>query len=143
MPGPTLIYEDDALRIYWNEDHGYYLSEWLPNFRKGDALRRAYQACLDAARARPGAPWLADGSRIAVIDRADQRWIADWFFPEFVGAGARYQASVVPLKEVGKMSASKAVEKVHREGGLLLSAHPSRSDAEAAIVAWLEKHEDD
>ena len=143
MPGPTLIYEDDALRIYWNEDRGYYLSEWQPNFRKGDALRRAYQACLDAARARPGAPWLADASRIAVIDQADQRWIADWFFPEFVRAGARYQASVVPVKEVGKMSAFKAVEKVRQDGELLMTTHPSRADAESAIASWREKHEDD
>ena len=139
MPGPALIYEDDALRIYWNEDRGYYLSEWQPNYRKGDALRRAYQGCLDAARARPGAPWLADASRIPVIDQADQRWIADWFFPEFIRAGARYQASVVPVKEVGRMSARKAVEKVRQQGDLLMTRHPSLADAEAAIVAWLEK----
>jgi hypothetical protein len=143
MPAGTLIYEDDALRIYWNEGAGYYLSEWQPNFRKGADLKRAYQACIDAARARPGSPWLADASRIAVIDQADQRWIADWFFPAFVRAGAPYQASVVPVKEVGKMSAFKAVEKVRKEGELLMSTHASRNDAEAAIKSWLEKHADD
>jgi len=143
MPAPTLIYEDDALRIYWNEDRGYFLSEWQPSFRKGAALKRAYQACLEAAKTRPGSVWLADASRIAVIDQADQRWIADWFFPEFVRAGALYQASVIPLKEVGKMSAFKAVEKVRKEGELFMTTHASRAEAEAAIVSWLEKHEAD
>jgi hypothetical protein len=143
MPAPTLVYEDDALRIFWNEDRGYYLSEWRTDFRKGDALRPAYQACLDAARARPGAPWLADASGIAVIDQADQRWIADWFFPEFIRAGARYQATVIPRKEVGRMSALKAVEKVRQEGELSMTRHASRAEAETAILAWLEKHADD
>ncbi len=140
MPTPTLVYQDDALKIFWNAEQSYYLSEWQPVFRKGEALKRAYQACLDAARARPGAIWLADARKIAVIDQADQRWIADWFFPEFVRAGARYQASVIPEKEVGKMSAFKAVEKAQQVGALTITAHATRADAEAAIREWREKH---
>jgi len=143
VSAPTLVYEDDALKIYWNEDSGYYLSEWQPVFRKGAVLKRAYQACLDAARARPGAIWLADASKMAVIDQADQIWVADWFFPEFVRAGARYQASVIPEKEVGKMSAFKAVERAQKAGELMITAHASRAEAEAAIRAWREKRGDD
>jgi hypothetical protein len=139
VPSPTLIHQDDALRIYWNADERYYLSEWQPVFRKGEALKIAYQACLDAARAKPGAVWLADASKIAVIDQADQRWIADWFFPEFVRAGARFQASVVPEKEVGKMSAFKAVEKAQQVGALTITAHATRAEAEAAIREWHAK----
>ena len=139
----TLIYQDDALRLYWHEQHEYYLAEWQPVFRKGEDLKRAYQKCLDAARARRGAPWLADVSKVAVLDRADQQWISDWFFPEFIRAGARYQASVVPVKEVGKMSAFKAVEKVRKASDLLMTTHASRAEAEAAITSWREKHEDD
>src|SRR6516164_5990374 len=66
----TLVYQDDILRIYWHEKHQYYLSDWQPVFRKGEELRRAYQACIDAARARPGALWLVDASKFAVIDPA-------------------------------------------------------------------------
>ena len=54
MAALTLVYQDDMVRIYWNEDHGYYLSDWQPVFRKGEDLTRPYQACIDAARARPG-----------------------------------------------------------------------------------------
>ena len=140
MATSTLYYEDDALRITWHEPLEYYLSDWQPKFHKGEVLKRAYQACLDAARARRGAIWLADASKMPVIDQTDQPWISGWFFPEFVRAGARYQASVVPAREVGKRSAIKAVEKAQAIGALTISVHKTRAEAEAAIRDWREKH---
>jgi hypothetical protein len=65
----TLVHEDDALHLYWHEAHGYYLADWQPVFRKGEALKRSYQACIDAARTRRGAPWLADVSKVPVLDK--------------------------------------------------------------------------
>ena len=56
-------------------------------------------------------------------------------------AGARYQASVVPAREVGKMSAFKAVEKAQAIGALTISVHKTRAEAEAAIREWRAKHE--
>jgi len=139
----TLVHQDDALRLYWHEQHEYYLAEWQPVFRKGDDLKRAYQKCLDAARARRGAPWLADVSKVAVLDRADQQWISDWFFPEFVRAGVRYQAAVRPEREVGKMSTANAAASIAKSRTLEISVHDTRAEAEAAIVAWRKKHADD
>jgi hypothetical protein len=138
----TLVYQDDALRIYWHEQHAYYLSDWQPVFRKGDELRRSYQACIDAARARPGAPWLTEASNFTVIDPADVKWIADWFWPEFIRAGARYQAAVAPKKEVAKMSASRATEKLKTSGSFESTVHPTRAEAETAILAWRRKRRD-
>jgi hypothetical protein len=139
----TLVYEDDAVNIFWNESHGYYLSEWKPNFRKGPELRRAYQACLDAALARPGAPWLADASKFAVIDPGDVKWIEAWFWPEFIRAGAVYEAAVAPEREVAKMSANRSVEKMLAKGGFEITIHSNRAEAEAAIIAWKRKHKDE
>ena len=135
----TLVYQDDILRIYWHEKHQYYLSDWQPVFRKGEELRRAYQACIDAARTRPGAPWLSDASKYAVVDPADAKWIAEVFLPDFAKAGARVQAVIAPAKQVGKMSATRASESLPKLGALLTSAHLSRADAEAAIVEWQQK----
>jgi len=140
MAGMTLVYEDDSLRIYWNEQHSYYLSDWQPVFRKGADLRRSYQACVDAARARPGALWLADASKFAVIDPADQTWIESWFWPEFARAGAVYEAAVVPEKAVSRMAANRSVEKMRKEGTVELSVHTTRAAAEAALLEWREKH---
>src|SRR3970040_1718302 len=85
----TLVHQDDALHLYWHEGHGYYRADWQPVFRKGEVLKQSYQACIDAARARRGAPWIADVSKVAVLDQAAQKWISEWFWPEFVKAGAR------------------------------------------------------
>ena len=141
MSNLTLIYEDDALKIFWHEQHEYYLSDWQPVFRKGADLKRSYQACIDAARARPGALWLADASKFAVIDPADVKWIESWFWPEFIRAGAIYEAAVPPEKEVAKMSANRSVEKMLKMGSFEITVHASRADAERALLAWREKHE--
>ena len=140
MAAMTLVYEDAVVRIYWHETHEYYLSEWLPVFRKGADLKRAYQACIDAARARPGAPWLADASKFAVIDPADVKWIEAWFWPEFIRAGAVYEAAVAPEKTVSKMSASRSVEKVLEKKSFEITVHATRADAERALLEWREKH---
>ena len=140
MAALTLVYQDDMVRIYWNEDHEYYLSDWQPVFRKGDDLKRAYQACIDAARARPGALWLADASKFAVIDSADIGWIESWFWPEFVKAGAVYEAAVAPEKTVPKMSANRSVEKVLKSGRFEITVHATREKAEAALLEWRAKH---
>jgi hypothetical protein len=136
----TLVKREDAVVIYWHEQHGYFLSDWQPVFTKGVALKRAYQACLDAARTRRGAPWLADASQLVVMDAADIAWIEDWFWPEFVKAGARYEAAVVPAKEVSKMSANRSVERVIASGRFEITTHATRAEAEVAVLAWLEKN---
>ena len=143
MAALTLVYQDDAVRIYWNEDHSYYLSEWQPVFRKGADLRRSYQACIDAAKARPGTPWLVDASKFSVIDPSDIKWIDSWFWPEFIRAGASYEAAVPPQKEVAKMSASRSVEKVLKEGTFEITVHATRFEAEKALLAWRKKNRPD
>lgn len=139
----TLVYEDDLLRVYWNEQGRYFLSEWLGVFRKGAQLRRAYQACVQAARARRPSVWLADTSKIQVLDPVDAKWVADWFWPEFARAGVMYMAGVSPAKAVSKMSVSRATEGLVESGSLEISVHASRAEAEAAIAAWHKKHAND
>jgi len=139
----TLVYEDDLLRVYWNEQGRYFLSEWLGVFRKGAQLRRAYQACVEAARTRRPSVWLADTSKIQVLDPVDAKWVADWFWPEFARAGVVYMAGVSPAKAVSKMSVSRATEGLVESGSLEISVHASRAEAEAAIAAWHKKHAND
>src|SRR5262245_66075190 len=108
MSSLTLVYEDELVKIYWHDQHRYFLSDWQPVFRKGEDLRRAYRACLDAAKTRPGSPWLIDASKYAVVDVADGKWIAEVFWPEFIKAGARFQAVIPPAKAVGKRPAVRS-----------------------------------
>jgi hypothetical protein len=142
MAGLTLVYQDDALRIYWHEEHAYYMSDWQPVFRKGADLRRAYQACIEAARARRGALWLIDSSKFSVVDMADVKWIEEHFWPEFVRAGATYAAIIPPEKEVSKMSASRSAKKALEKGGFQATLHASRAEAEAALIERRNKRKD-
>ncbi|HTO08729.1 MAG TPA: hypothetical protein VMR86_16905 [Myxococcota bacterium] len=140
MAGLTLVYQDDAVRIYWHEEHAYYMSDWQPVFRKGADLRRAYQACVDAAKTRRGAFWLIDSSKFTVVDQADVKWIEETFWPEFVRAGATYAAVIPPQKEVSKMSASRSAKKAIQKGGFEVTVHASRAEAEAALLERRGKH---
>lgn len=139
----TLVYEDDLLRIQWSESGRYFLSEWLGAFRKGAQLRRAYQACVEAARARRPSVWLADTSKIQVLDPVDAKWVADWFWPEFARAGVVYMAAVSPQKAISKLSVSRATEGLAESNALEISVHANRAVAEVAIAAWWDKHQDD
>lgn len=136
----TLVYEDALLKIHWNEEGQYFLSDWLGAFRKGAQLRRAYQACVEAARARRPSVWLADTSRIQVLDPVDAKWVAEWFWPEFARAGVRYMAGVSPQKAISKMSVNRATEGLVESGSLEISVHTTRAEAEAAIHDWHAKH---
>jgi hypothetical protein len=134
----TLVHQDEVLHLYWHEEHAYYLADWQPVFRKGEALKQAYQACIDAARKRRGAPWLADVSKVPVLDQSDQKWISEWFWPEFTKAGVRCQIVVQAEKAVGKMSTQGAAKGIWKSG-IEVSVHQARAQAEAAILEWLEK----
>lgn len=139
MDGMTLVYQDELLNIWWHDLHAYYLSDWQPVFKKGEELRRAYRACVDAAKARPGAPWLIDASRYSVLDPADSKWIAEWFWPEFAKAGVRFQSVISPNKAVGRMSATRAAQVLQKIGTIEGLPCDSRAQAEAAIIEWREK----
>lgn len=139
MEGMTLVHQDEILRVYWNEQHEYYLSDWLGVFRKGADLRVAYQACVDLAKARRPSVWLADTSKFQVLDPADAKWVAEWFWPEFAKAGVRYMAAVVPQKVVSKMSVTRATEGLASSAAFEISTHETRGEAEAAILEWRAK----
>jgi hypothetical protein len=81
MAALTLVYEDDLLRVHWNEEGHYFLSDWLGVFRKGAQLRRAYQSASRWRRRGRPSVWLADTSKIQVLDPSDAKWVADWFWP--------------------------------------------------------------
>ncbi len=136
----TLVYKCDAVHVYWHEQHQYYLADWQGVFRKGDELRAAYLKCVELARTRRGAPWLTDASKFTAIDPADTTWISEVFWPEFIKAGAKYQAAISPKKEIAKLSANRATENL-AQSGFQTTVHATRAEAEAAIAEWRAKHE--
>jgi hypothetical protein len=68
------------------------------------------------------------------------KWIESWFWPEFIRAGALYEAAVMPEKEVAKMAANRSVAKMLEAGGFEITVHVTRAEAEAALLEWRAKH---
>jgi len=141
MADPTLEYEDDLVRISWKPDDEYYVAEWKSVFRKGEPLRRAYQACIEAAFKRKGALWLVDASHFSVLDPADVEWVERSFWPAFVRAGAVYQACIVPKKEVSKLTARRSLANLRKSGRFELSLHTERDDAEKTLLEYRAKNQ--
>ena len=139
MPDPSIEYEDDCVRIAWYLADEYYQAEWKSVFRKGEPLRRAYQACIEAAFKRPGALWLVDASHFSVLDPADVEWVEQKFWPAFVRAGAVYQACIVPKKEVSKLTARRSLTNLRKSGRFEMSLHTTREEAHAALAEFREK----
>ena len=137
------MYEDDLLRVYWNERGCYFLSDWLGVFRKGAQLRRAYQACVEAAKARRPSVLAGGHEQFPVLDPVDAKWVAEWFWPESARAGVRDMAASSPQKVVSKMSVSRATEGLAESGSMEISVQGAPRRGRAAIAAWHKKHEND
>jgi hypothetical protein len=125
-----LVYEDEMLKLFWDTDARYHIAEWRGAL-KGDKLRTAAYACVNASRTRPSSLWLADAtlSEVGVLDRADQQWMIDDFYPRLARNGVRHVAFVtqqqIPIRHMNKAFGEK--------GTLEFQYHSTRAEA----VSWL------
>jgi hypothetical protein len=125
-----LVYEDEILKLFWDTTARYHIAEWHGAV-KGEKLRTAAYACVNASRTRPSACWLADAtqSEVGVLDRADQQWMLDDFYPRLARNGVRHVAFVtlqqIPVRQMNKAFADK--------GPLEFHYHTTRAEA----AAWL------
>jgi hypothetical protein len=123
-----LVYEDEILKLFWDTKARYHIGEWH-GAAKGDKLRTAAYACVNASRTRPSALWLADASAIGVLERADQQWMVEDFYPRLARNGVRHVAFVtlmqVPVRYMNKAFGEK--------GSIEFQYHQTRAEA----AAWL------
>ena len=122
-----LVYEDELLKLFWDTQACYHIAEWQ-GAMKSDKLRTAAYACVNASRTRPASKWLADASQIGMLERDDQQWMVEDFYPRLARNGVRHVAFVtLMLLPVRHMN--KAFEK----GSIEFQYHQTRADASA----WL------
>ncbi|MBM4337153.1 MAG: hypothetical protein FJ108_14815 [Deltaproteobacteria bacterium] len=127
-----LVYEDDALILFWDADAGHHIAEWH-GFARGDRLRHPAHACVYAARERRSACWLADLADFSVIDLEDQRWIVESFYPLLAELGVRHMGVVMPVKVVAQLSARRVNSAYGERGSIEFVYHATR----AAAARWL------
>ncbi len=108
-----LVYEDELLKLFWDTAARYHIAEWHAA-AKGEKLRTAAYACVNASRTRPSASWLADASKpeVGMLEKADQQWMVDDFYPRLARNGVKYVAFVtpqqIPVRQMNKAFGEKS-----------------------------------
>jgi len=90
-----LVYQDEALSLFWDREGRYHISEWRC-VASGEQLRTAAHACLTASRERPSTLWLSDVTAFTEIAPPDLRWIARDYYPLLARNGVRHLIYVLP-----------------------------------------------
>ncbi|HTO56084.1 MAG TPA: hypothetical protein VMR50_22065 [Myxococcota bacterium] len=127
-----LVYEDEILKLFWDTKARYHIGEWHGAV-KGDKLRTAAYACVNASRTRPAARWLADMTDGGAPDAADQQWLVDDFYPRIARNGVRYVSFVVPEKTLLSINIRRMNKTFGDKVTLEFVYHATRAEA----VAWL------
>ncbi|MFI5317203.1 MAG: hypothetical protein ACHQ6T_15995 [Myxococcota bacterium] len=127
-----LVYEDEILKLFWDTHLRYHIAEWHGAV-KGDKLKTAAYACVNASRTRPSARWLADATNVGTPDPADQQWMVDDFYPRLARNGVQWVAFVVPEKTLLHIHVKRLNKAFGDKGAIEFHYHSTRADA----IAWL------
>jgi hypothetical protein len=108
-----LVYEDELLKLFWDTAARYHIAEWRGAAR-GEKLRTAAYACVNASRTRPSPCWLADASKpeVGMLEKADQQWMVEDFYPRLSRNGVKHVAFVtlqeIPVRHMNKAFGEKS-----------------------------------
>ena len=127
-----LVYDDEILKLFWDTQTRYHLAEWHGDV-KGDKLRTAAYACVNASRTRPAKLWLADATHVGMLDGGDQTWMVDDFYPRLARNGVQHVAFVVPEKTLVHIPVKRMNKAYGDRGTLEFQYHSTRE----AAMAWL------
>jgi hypothetical protein len=130
-----LVYEDEILKLFWDTAAHYHVAEWHGAV-KGDKLRTAAYACVNASRTRPSELWLADAIDVGLMDGADQQWMVEDFYPRIARNGVQKVAFVVPEKTLVHIPVRRMNKAFGEKSTLEFQYHSTR----AAAIEWLASH---
>ena len=127
-------FESAHIRIFWDEQIQCVVGEWL-SFAKGKDFREPLVKGLELARNMRARRWLADTRKLGVITQDDLEWHEKDLIPQFVQAGVRYVATVVPNDVFAKWSLEALKQsKELKESALIVNTFGTLDDAKA----WLK-----
>jgi len=126
-----IVYQDSILTLRWHAGLRYHIARW-EGFGRGEVLRTALRACMEASGERVSDKWLADVREFAPVAQDDQPFFAEEVFPTLARNGIRYFAVISPRSVVAAMSTESIVESF-AEGDIVF-AH---FNDEAEAMQWL------
>lgn len=104
-------FDTSYLTIRWNEEGGFVEMQWK-QLAKGDEFRQGLDMGLNLLREKKATKWLADLRQLGVVEKEDQVWSNENWFPRAYDAHIKYMAIVVPQSVFAKMSMNEIMRKV-------------------------------
>jgi len=126
-----LVYEDEILKLFWDTEARYHIAVWHGAV-KGEKLRTAAYACVNASRTRPASKWIADATDVAALDGGDQQWMVEDFYPRLARNGVSHVAFVVPEKTLVHIPVRR-MNKAYEKSTIEFQYHSTRAEA----ASWL------
>jgi len=134
-----VVREYPHLRILWVEELAAIHMQWLAPVG-GAPFRDGLDDGLAALVERGARHWLADLKQLGVINRSDEAWLNEDWFPRAVDAGMRWLAIVNPESSLSTISIREIMQGVSAKKLIdsdLLVTH-SFEDLRDAL-AWLRE----
>jgi hypothetical protein len=107
-------YDSSYLTIRWHEEGGFVEMEWK-RLAKGDEFRQGLDMGLKLLTEKKSNKWLADLRQLGVVEKEDQIWSNENWFPRAYEAQIKYMAIVVPQSVFAKMSMNEIMRKVNNK----------------------------
>ena len=104
-------FDSSYLTIRWIEEGGFVEMEWK-KLARGDEFRHGLNMGLNLLIEKKSTKWLADLRNLGVVEKNDQIWSNEDWFPRAYAAHIKYMAIVVPQSVFAKMSMNEIMRKV-------------------------------
>ena len=107
-------FDTSYLSICWDEVGGFVEMQWK-KLAKGDEFRRGLDMGLKLLTEKKSNKWLADLRQLGVVEKEDQIWSNENWFPRAYDAHIKYMAIVVPQSVFAKISMNEIMRKVNNK----------------------------
>lgn len=107
-------FDSSYLTIYWNDEGRFVEMKWK-KLAAGDEFRHGLDQGLNLLIEKKSNKWLADLRKLGVVEKEDQIWSNENWFPRAYAAHIKYMAIVVPQSVFAKMSMNEIMRKVNSE----------------------------
>jgi hypothetical protein len=137
VPKTGLLFNDDGVSIYLDEDVPCLVNEWtgfFPSAQFRKHILNLFEIYQQVYQAHSNLTLLADTRQLQVIKPADLLWVANEVNPRYVELGCHYEAFIVPEDEFGKASINRYVRHSTSAGNFVTQEFASMAEAKS----WLK-----
>lgn len=127
-----LHFENDAIRIYIDEELRLGVGEWK-GFASSNKIRETALKSLEIVNKYNLIRWLADRKNMKAIRQQDQQWTVEVFIPKMIASPLRRMATIVSKDLFNRMAIENMIQRSGGFGGITLRDFDNPDEA----LEWL------